>query len=73
MQVGAAGDVDPQTIRRSVGSHWRIAHTPFRQPHQNGSVGRRIGVMHYQPGHQDLRLHQLHPGPQAEARGDRIH
>ena len=41
---GAAGDVEPQPIRRIGCRHRRVAFAPGGEPGQGGFIGHRIGV-----------------------------
>ena len=73
MQMCAAGDVDPQTVRRIGGGQGGVAHAPFRQSPQGGRIAGRVGIVYCQAGDQGLRLRQLHAGTQAQSRRGRIH
>ncbi len=66
MQMRAAGDVDPQAVRRIGRRQRRVAQAPSAS-RVSAAASPRIRVMHRKPGHQRLRLRQLHPGRRPRA------
>ena len=61
---GAAGDIQPQPIRRIRRGHRRIALAPDREPRQGGFIGCRIGLGGKQTGADGTRIGQRLAGTQ---------
>ena len=61
---GAAGDIQPQPIRRIRRGHRRVALAPDREPGQGGFVGHRIGLGGKQTGADGTGIGQRLAGTQ---------
>ncbi len=70
-QLGTAGDVQHQPVRRVRGRFRREAQRPERQPLQQGPVRFQLGRAQHQVGIHRLRVGQRLPGVQPRAR--RVH